>query len=321
MRFLPARFLSTDAGHDYLTLSQGSKALYHTGIRISPTVATRKNLFRSREDFTKFPAQCKSFERVKRGIKQYSTTLPLSPTQKDTIYALSTPPGRGGVAVIRISGPSVKDVYHTMIRHTRASSVGQTYSEGTSKTGDANLPTPWKMHLVSVVDSESEEMLDEGLSVYFKAPKSFTTEDVLELHVHSGRAILSSILHSISKLPGCRLAAPGEFTRRAFDAGRMDLTQVEGLRDLIDAETDEQRRWALGAAKVSLRVWLSSLPVYWVSRLNNILFRELYVMKSKHSGKRSSRVSCFVRQRLILGTRKKLTGTSFIEVCPLPYTI
>ncbi|KAG8826980.1 mitochondrial splicing system protein [Serendipita sp. 401] len=253
MRFLPARFLSTDAGHGYLTLSQGSKALYHTGIRISPTVATRKPLFRSREDFTKFPAQCKSFERVKRGIKQYSTTLPLSPAQQDTIYALSTPPGRGGVAVIRISGPSVKDVYHTMIRRTRASSVGQTYSEGTSKTGDVNLPIPWKMHLVSVVDSESEEMLDEGLAVYFKAPKSFTTEDVLELHVHSGRAILSSILHSISKLPGCRLAAPGEFTRRAFDAGRMDLTQVEGLRDLIDAETDEQRRWALGTAKGAVR--------------------------------------------------------------------
>lgn len=70
-------------------------------------------------------------------------------------------------------------------------------------------------------------------------------EDVVELHVHSGRAIISSVLAALSRLPFCRPAEPGEFTRRAFEGGRLDLTQVEGLRDLIDAETESQRRLAL----------------------------------------------------------------------------
>lgn len=83
-------------------------------------------------------------------------------------------------------------------------------------------------------------------------PKSFTTEDVIELQVHSGRAVLSSILRALSKLPYCRPAQPGEFTRRAFEGGRLDLTQVEGLRDLIDAETDMQRRVAMSSAAVGV---------------------------------------------------------------------
>lgn len=81
-------------------------------------------------------------------------------------------------------------------------------------------------------------------------PRSFTTEDVLELHIHSGRAIISSVLAALSTLPFCRPAEPGEFTRRAFLGGRLDLTQVEGLKDLIDAETEGQRRIALRAAGV-----------------------------------------------------------------------
>jgi tRNA modification GTPase len=83
-------------------------------------------------------------------------------------------------------------------------------------------------------------------------PKSFTTQDVLELHIHSGRAIISSILSALSQLPSCRPAEPGEFTRRAFQGGRLDLTQVEGLKDLIDAETEGQRRMALRTAGVGL---------------------------------------------------------------------
>jgi tRNA modification GTPase len=81
-------------------------------------------------------------------------------------------------------------------------------------------------------------------------PKSFTTQDVLELHIHSGRAIISSVLSALSQLPSCRPAEPGEFTRRAFQGGRLDLTQVEGLKDLIDAETEGQRRIALRTAGV-----------------------------------------------------------------------
>ena len=82
------------------------------------------------------------------------------------------------------------------------------------------------------------------------APKSFTTQDVLELHIHSGRAIISSVLTSLSRLPFCRPAEAGEFTRRAFEGGRLDLTQVEGLKDLIDAETEGQRHLALRTAEV-----------------------------------------------------------------------
>jgi tRNA modification GTPase len=81
-------------------------------------------------------------------------------------------------------------------------------------------------------------------------PRSFTTEDVLELHTHSGRAIISAVLRSLARVSSLRPAEPGEFTRRAFDGGRLDLTQVEGLRDLIDAETEVQRQVALHSAGV-----------------------------------------------------------------------
>jgi tRNA U34 5-carboxymethylaminomethyl modifying GTPase MnmE/TrmE len=82
------------------------------------------------------------------------------------------------------------------------------------------------------------------------APRSFTTEDVLELHVHGGRAVISAVLSALGRIPTCRLAAPGEFARRAFEGGRLDLTQVEGLRDLVDADTESQRRAALRVAGV-----------------------------------------------------------------------
>lgn len=95
------------------------------------------------------------------------------------------------------------------------------------------------------------EQSDESpIFAIFPAPKSFTTEDVLELHIHSGRAIISSVLAALSCLTFCRPAEPGEFTRRAFQSGRLDLTQVEGLKDLIDAETEGQRRVALKSAGV-----------------------------------------------------------------------
>jgi tRNA U34 5-carboxymethylaminomethyl modifying GTPase MnmE/TrmE len=96
------------------------------------------------------------------------------------------------------------------------------------------------------------------------APKSFTTEDVLEFHIHSGRAIIFSVLTSLSRLPFCRPAEAGEFTRRAFEGGRLDLTQVEGLMDLIDAETEGQRRIALrtaGVSKIDLFATVSPLDL------------------------------------------------------------
>ncbi|KIJ70366.1 hypothetical protein HYDPIDRAFT_23478 [Hydnomerulius pinastri MD-312] len=158
-----------------------------------------------------------------------------SDAQRRTIYALSTPPGKAGVAVIRVSGPDALRVWHAVTR-------------GIQRRVASKKPAPWVAELREVIDPVTGEKLDDGLVLFFKGPKSFTTEDVLELQVHSGRAVLSSVLHALSKLPYCRPAQAGEFTRRAFEGGRLDLTQVEGLRDLIDAETEAQRRVAVNSA-------------------------------------------------------------------------
>jgi tRNA modification GTPase len=123
----------------------------------------------------------------------------------------------------------------------------------TRKKKSGDTPTPWMLQRRHVVDPETEERLDDSLTVFFKGPKSFTTEDTLELHIHSGRAVLSAVLRALAKLPYCRPAVPGEFTRRAFEGGRFDLTQVEGLRDLIDAETEAQRRIAVSGAEGTTR--------------------------------------------------------------------
>lgn len=96
----------------------------------------------------------------------------------------------------------------------------------------------------------SDNASNPGL-IFWVGPRSFTTEDVLELHIHGGRAVAQGVLKALGKLPFARSATPGEFTRRAFEAGRLDLTQVEGIKDLVDAHTDVQRRAALRAASVS----------------------------------------------------------------------
>lgn len=179
--------------------------------------------------------------------------LPLSDNQRRTIYALSTPPGKGGVAVVRISGPDALQVWDAMVDRG-----------GTPRRGH---PAPWRMYRCKVTHPGNGEVLDDGLAVYFKglslygyhdfpharhctAPKSFTTEDVVELHIHCGRAVVSSVLSALSCVPTFRPAEAGEFTRRAFQGGRLDLTQVEGLKDLVNAETESQRKFALIAAGV-----------------------------------------------------------------------
>ncbi|KAI0334883.1 tRNA modification GTPase TrmE [Cubamyces sp. BRFM 1775] len=178
-----------------------------------------------------------------------SEQLLLSDAQRRTIYALSTPPGKAGVAVVRVSGPDALAVRRQMV---------QTGRDGKGKARERD-PEPWRMHRCRVVHPTTKEVLDDGLAVFFKGPKSFTTEDVLEIHVHSGRAIISSVLNAIACLPFCRPAERGEFTRRAFEGGRLDLTQVEGLRDLIDAETNTQRKLALRNAEGATRARLDKL--------------------------------------------------------------
>lgn len=141
-----------------------------------------------------------------------------------TIFALSSAPGRAGVAVIRISGPAAGDVLAAMA---------------------APRPAPRLATTRKLRHPRSGEVLDQALVLWFPAPKSFTGEDVAEFHVHGGRAVLSAMLAAIGAVPGCRPAEAGEFARRAFDNGKLDLTMAEGLADLIDAETEAQRKQAL----------------------------------------------------------------------------
>lgn len=143
----------------------------------------------------------------------------------ETIYALSSAGGRAGVAVIRVSG-------------------GLTSTIVESLTGKP-CPRPREAVLRQLADPRTGEALDRALVLYFQGPKSFTGEDVAEFHVHGGRAVVASVLKALSRFEGVRAAAAGEFTRRAFENDKLDLTEVEGLADLIDAETDGQRRQAL----------------------------------------------------------------------------
>ncbi|NWV72350.1 GTPB3 GTPase, partial [Malurus elegans] len=144
----------------------------------------------------------------------------------DTIFALSSAPGRCGVAVIRASGPGSRGALQSL-------------------TGIPELPPARVLTLRRIRDPDTAETLDRGLVVWFPGPRSFTGEDCAELHVHGGPAVVSGVLQALGRLPGLRPAEPGEFTRRAFRRGKLDLTAAEGLGDLIRAETEAQRRQAL----------------------------------------------------------------------------
>ncbi len=142
-----------------------------------------------------------------------------------TIFALSSGAGRAGVAVIRVSGADA----------------------GAAVTALTGRPPPAarRAELRLLRAPETGEALDRGLVLWFRGPKSVTGEDVAELHLHGGRAVVDGVLEALSKCPGLRPAEAGEFTRRAFENERLDLTEVEGLADLIGAETAAQRRMAL----------------------------------------------------------------------------
>ena len=143
----------------------------------------------------------------------------------ETIYALSSAPGKAGVAVIRLSGPGAAAV--------AAALAGEP------------VALDRRARLRQLRHPQDGRTLDTALVLGFAGPASFTGEDVVELHVHGGRAVLEAVLDGIAATGKARTAAAGEFTRRAFDAGKLDLTEVEGLADLVDAETEAQRRQAL----------------------------------------------------------------------------
>ncbi|HTY70403.1 MAG TPA: tRNA uridine-5-carboxymethylaminomethyl(34) synthesis GTPase MnmE [Alphaproteobacteria bacterium] len=169
--------------------------------------------------------------------------------ERDTIYAPATAAGRASIAVVRISGPRA----------------------GAALEALTARPPPQPRHATRArfIDPGSGEAIDEGLVLWFSRPRSFTGEDVAELHLHGSRAVLSAALAALAAMPGLRLAAAGEFTRRAFDAGKLDLAEVEGLADLIAAETEAQRRQALR----QLSGELGRLTEAWRDRVMRALAR------------------------------------------------
>jgi tRNA modification GTPase len=154
----------------------------------------------------------------------------------ETIVAPASGAGRAAIAVIRLSGSRTRTILEALC-------------------GGA---PPARHAALREIGLSSRALIDRGLVLWFPAPASFTGEDMAELHVHGSGAVIREVVDAVLALPGTRLAEPGEFARRAFENGKLDLTQVEGLADLIDAETEAQARQALAQAEGSLRALYES---------------------------------------------------------------
>ena len=146
----------------------------------------------------------------------------------DTIFALSSGRPPAAIAVVRLCGPHASAALKRLI---------------------GRVPQPRQATLARVRDPRDGEVIDEALALWFPGPRSETGEDMAELQLHGGRAVVAAVLEAIGAIQGCRPAEPGEFTRRAFQNGRLDLTAVEGLADLVAAETAVQRRQAFRQLK------------------------------------------------------------------------
>ncbi len=155
----------------------------------------------------------------------------------DTIFALATAQGKAGVAVIRVSGPQALEAGSRL----------------------CNQPLPARGTTLRVLRDEEGGQLDEALVLTFSAPNSFTGENTVEFQTHGSTAVVTAVLDALGRIDGLRMAEPGEFTRRALENGNLDLAQVEGLADLIDAETEAQRK----QAQVILAGGLGTLAERW----------------------------------------------------------
>jgi tRNA modification GTPase len=160
-----------------------------------------------------------------------------------TIVALASGAGRAGVAVLRLSGPQAGAALEALT--------------------DRPPPPPRIAARRAFCEPESGLSLDDGLALWFPGPASFTGEDVAELHVHGGPAVVAAMIQACLAVPGVRPAEPGEFTRRAFENGKLDLAEAEGLADLVEAETEGQRRQALRQRRGAL----SGVYEGWRARL------------------------------------------------------
>ena len=165
-----------------------------------------------------------------------------------TIYALASGRPPAAIAILRVSGP-------------------QAHEAGREIAGE--LPDAREVGLRELRYPQTGLLLDRAIVLRFDAPASSTGEDVVEFQVHGGRAVADAVLDALASLDGLRLAKPGEFTRRALENGRIDLTEAEGLADLIEAETESQRRAALAVAEGGLRRQIEQ----WQERLLDLSAR------------------------------------------------
>ena len=160
-----------------------------------------------------------------------------------TIYALSSGPGISGVAVIRISGANTRDVIKAITNGT--------------------YPKPRVATLKKIIHKKTKELIDECILIWFPGPNSYTGEDMIEIHAHGSRAVIKSILESISEIDNCRLAEPGEFTKIAFQNDKINLLKAESIGDLIASETEIQRKQALrimsGKSSEKFNYWRETL--------------------------------------------------------------
>lgn len=207
---------------------------------------------------------------ARHNINRRTSTTNAAASSVDTIFALSSGPiVKSGVAVIRLSGPMSYYCLKRLLIKENLSSVSSSTTKSSSSFIDPMKGIKPRMaalrHLYS---PQSNDVLDQALVLWFPAPRSFTGEDVVELHVHGSKAVIKGLFEAfeyiddnrpsddggdddtdhndhVSQSLCIRPAGPGEFTRRAFENGKMDLTEVEGLSDLLDAETSVQRRLAL----------------------------------------------------------------------------
>ena len=162
---------------------------------------------------------------------------------RDTIFAVATALGRAGIAIVRVSGPHAASAVEQLTRKNTISERRAVYRE--------------------IFDVSNGDLIDAGLVVFFAAPHSYTGEDSAEFHIHGGRAVAGALLQNLGGLSGLRPAEPGEFTRRAVENGRLDLTQAEAVADLVNAETQAQHRLALR----QLGGHLAALYEGWRARL------------------------------------------------------
>ncbi|KAI9280151.1 tRNA modification GTPase TrmE [Umbelopsis sp. AD052] len=189
----------------------------------------------------RYPRRAISFPNVRAHSRFFTSQNPIPAFSyvqpqvgPDTIFALSTAPGKAGVAVIRISGKNAEEAVLKM-------------------THMKKLPAPRQAMLKKIYHPSSKELLDKGIVLWFPGPQSYTGEDTAEFHIHGGNAVTRSVLDALGSMTQYRIADRGEFSRRAFDNDKLDLTELEGLADLLNAETEMQRKLALRQAEGSLR--------------------------------------------------------------------